>query len=354
MVPRRFVLFASVLSALTLSLWCSLAAAIDTPPALKDAQAKFYGFLLSIAQGQGVASTQRIVLNSTIVPLDVAPDTPYFNEEVFRLNADRTFTSAVGTIEPSTAVFQSARFSSQYRSVLNIAASQIDQNHPEIQNSLAELESQLSIATTALADKNVAFEVEWQKVATARNLDPNSKDPKVVNDYYAQRVTWFSQARYGDQIQVLSENIDRINSRIDATRRKVYSPAEQAVLDNLSTLSTAFNIARPWNAQTERSFKAQNTPLTDLILADPTKLPPAIFDSSPLILPVGDLMAFLSNQGTRAFNTSTFSSTLDSGSSSWVASGSGSLWGISLGGGGSGSSSFSHSVSKLNSFDVLV
>jgi tetratricopeptide (TPR) repeat protein len=333
-------------------LTCSSAFAADTPPALVDAQAKFYNFLLSIAQGQGVTSTQRLVINNTIVPLDIASDTPYFNEELFRLNADRTFNSAVGSIQSSTAVFQAARFSSQYRTVINLAAAQIDQNHPEITNSLNELASQLSTATVALSNKNAEFEDAWAKVAEKRHLDPNSSDPKVADAYYAQRVTFFAQARYADQIETYSEAIDMINAQIEATRRKVYTVAEQAVLDNLTGLSKAYNIVRPWNAQTERANRAQGTPLSDLILADATRLPPALYDSSPLIMPVGDLTSFLSKSGIRSFDTSSYSSHLDAGSSSWNAGGSASFFGISLGGGGAGSSSFSHSVTKMNSLDM--
>ncbi len=329
-----------------------LAWAVDAPSALADAEAKFYNFLVEIANGQGVTSSQRLVINSTIVPFDIAEDTPFYNEELFRQNSDRTFGGAIGSIQGSTAVFQAARFSSQYRAVLSVAAARIDQNHPEIRNSLEELFSQLSTATTKLVNKNNEIENAWIQVATARKLDPQSKDPKAVSDYYAQRVTFYAQARYADQVQTFSDDIDRINAQIQATRAKVYSPSEQAVLENVSNLSSAYNIYRPWNAQTERGYKDAGTPLTPLMLANPLVLPPSLFDSSPLVMPVGNLVAFLSASGVRAFDTSKYSSRLETGTDTWVASGSVGLFGISLGGGGSGSSSFSRSVSKLSTYDV--
>src|ERR1700679_1462357 len=63
------------------------------PPALVNAKAQFYNFLKTIASG--LANQQNIVLNSTILPFDIAADTPFYNEELFREYADRTFTGGV-------------------------------------------------------------------------------------------------------------------------------------------------------------------------------------------------------------------------------------------------------------------
>lgn len=320
--------------------------AVEVPTALADAKAKFYNFLLDIAKGQGISSSQRLVINSTIVPFDISADTPFYNEELFRQNADRTFTGAVGSIEGSTAVFQASRFAFQYRSVLNIAAAQIDQRHPEIANTLDELEAQLSAATSKLTAKNNEIEDAWAEVARRRNLDPTS------HEFHANRITFYAQARYGDQIQVFSDNIDRLNAQIYAARGRVYTPSELAVLENVGHLASSYNIIRPWNAQAERGYRESGTPLTPILLADERSLPPAIFDSSPLVMPVGDLVKFLSSVGLRGFDTKTQSSRLDAGSSSWAGSGGGSFFGISLGGGGGGSSTFSRSVSKMTSYDI--
>jgi hypothetical protein len=42
-------------------------------------------------------------------------------------------------MEGSSAAFLAARFSSQYRVVMNLVTSQIDQNHPEIKDTINEL-----------------------------------------------------------------------------------------------------------------------------------------------------------------------------------------------------------------------
>ena len=149
--------------------------AADVPPALADAQARFYSFLVDIANGQGVTSAQRLVINSTIIPFDIVSDTPFYNEELFRQDADRTSSGAVGSIEGSTVVSQAPRFRSQYRAVLTIAAAQIDQNHPEIRHSINELHNQLSAAITRLVNKNNEIENAWVQVAAARHLtDPTT------------------------------------------------------------------------------------------------------------------------------------------------------------------------------------
>src|SRR5256885_726324 len=120
----------------------------------------------------------------------------------------------------------------------------------------------------------------------------------------------------------------------------------------VGNLSRSYNVARPWTPNAERSFKNNGTPLTELILADPRKLPAALFDSSPLVFPVGDLIAFLSGSGVRAFDTKTQSYQLDASSSSWTASGGGSFLGWSIGGSSSGSSSMSRSISTLSSLSI--
>lgn len=316
------------------------------PPQLATAKAQLYNFIKLLAEGNGLGGSQRIVLNSTIIPFDLSAETPYFNEQMFRQYADRTFHGGTEALRESSPASQAERFSSQYRSILNLAAAQIDQHHPEIANSLAELDRQLTVASEQFNAKVLALEELWDRIAESRKLKPGTPD------FELQRITWMAQVRYGDQIQRYSENIDALGLKIDAARRKVYTPAEMAVLENLSVLSRAYNINRPWNAQTERSWKASGMPLNDILLSDFTRLPPALFDSAPLVMPIGDLTAFLAGKGKRTFDTMTASSTMDSGTDSWSASGGGSFMGWSLGGGGSGSSSFSKSMSKLNSIKI--
>lgn len=341
---RRFIV--SSASAVPLGILAGSARADDIPPALANAKAQFYNFLRAMAQDSGLAPQQNVVLNSTILPFDIAADTPFYNEELFRQYADRTFSGGVEKLQADSAAFLAARFSSQYRAVMNVATAQIDQNHPEIQNSMADLREQQRKATTALTTKLNQFDQEWGAIAVSRGLKPDTLD------YNMQYATWLGQVRFSDQIQSFTDDIDRINAQIDATRRRVYTTGEIAALDNLANLSQSYNIARPWTANVERSYMRQGTPLTELFLSDPRRVVPAMFDASPLVFPVGDLIAFLSGNGLRDFNTGTYSSQLDETARSWTASGGGGFLGWSFGAGGSGSSSWSRSISKMSSVDI--
>jgi hypothetical protein len=229
---------------------------------------------------------------------------------------------------------------------MNIVTAQIDQNHPEIEHSLEDLRARQDRATQALTDKINSLDEAWSVIAQHRGLQVDTVD------YEMQHATWAGQVRYSDQIQTYVDNLDRINAQMDATRRRVYKPSEIAALDNYGFLSTAYNVARPWTPNVERSFRASGTPLNEFILADPRKLVPAMFDSSPLVFPVGDLVSFLSAVGVRGFDTIHQESSLSTSSSSWLASGGASFLGWSIGGGGSGSSSMTRSSTKLSSIDI--
>jgi hypothetical protein len=348
MISRRRFLAASAAcsAALPLSGLFQFAYGQDMPQSLANAKAQFYLFLRSIVQAEGMTQAQNIVLNSTILPFDIAADTPFYNDELFREYADRTFLGGVEGLQANSAAFLAERFSSQYRAVMSIVTAQIDQNHPDIRNSLADLKAQQKQATIALTTELNDFDVEWSKIYTSRGLVVDTLE------YDMQHATWLGQVRYSDQIQTYTDDLDGINAQIDATRRKVYSPSEIAALDNYGNLSRAYNVARPWTANIERSYKSGGTPLTELMLADPRNWVPSMFDSSPLVFPVGDLIAFLSGQGLRSFDTMSASSHLDSTQTSWTASGGGSFLGWSVGGGGGGSSSITHSMSKLNSLSI--
>jgi len=345
---RRFMIAAGAgaCSVLSSHLFSKSAFADDMPPALAHAQAQFYLFLRAIAQAQGITSQQDLVLNSTIVPFDIAADTPFFNDELFREYADWTYIGGVEALKANSGAALSERFSSQYRVLLDLVTSQIDQNHPEIQNSLKDLTTQLTTATNALNTKLSQLDQAWNAIAISRGLTP---DTELYDEQYA---TWVVQVRYSDQVNTYSQQIDSINAQIDATRRKVYTTSEIAALDNYGNMALSYNVARPWTANVERSYQKDGTPLTELFLANPQNCVPAMFDSSPLVFPIGDLIAFLSGQGVRGFNTSTYSYTLSTSQSSWNASGGGSFLGWHLGGGGSGSSSISNSMTQLNSLAI--
>jgi uncharacterized membrane protein YgcG len=340
------VLFMTCSVAISLGILSPSAHGEDLPPAFLHAKAQFYLFLRDTAQATGITPQQNVVLNSTIMPFDIAEDTPFYNDELFREYVDRTFRGGVEGLQVNAGTFLSDRFSFKYRVVMEILTAQIDQNHPEIQMSLTDLKAQQASATNALLAKLIWFDQQWAPIAASRGLVTGSVE------YNLQYATWLGQLRYQDQIQSYIADLDAVNAHIDAVRRKVYSSSEIAALENYFQLSSAYNMARPWTANIERSFKRSGTPLTELILANPKNLVLSMFDSSPLVLPVGDLIAFLSAVGVHSLDTNTYDYHLDTASSSWNASGGGSFLGFSLGGGGSGSSTITHSVSRMTSLSI--
>jgi hypothetical protein len=107
-----------VLSASAASFLPNAAHANDLPSSLQHARDQFINYIISLAQAQGIAPTQQLVLNSLILPLDLSTDTPYYNDELFRLYADSTFSAGVQAIQRSTPASQAARFSFQYQTLV--------------------------------------------------------------------------------------------------------------------------------------------------------------------------------------------------------------------------------------------
>jgi hypothetical protein len=345
---RKFLLASSAFAALPVIsriVPIPTAFAGDPPAAIANAKAQFYNFLRQMVTG-AITNDQNIVLNSTIFPFDIADDTPFYNDEIFRAYGDRTFSGGVEGLQANAQAFFSARFSSQYRAVMNIVTAKIDRRHPEIANSLQELKTQLRISNEGLSNKINELDSQWQARATARGLVPETIE------YDMQFAAWSALIHYTDQLRIYSDEVEQILSAIDATRRGVYTPTEIAALDNQAYLGSEYNINRPWTANIERSLVRNGTPLTDLILANPRNFVPAMFDSSPLVLPIGDLRKFLTDKGERGFDTQTTSFELNESSRRWNASGGGSFLFWSASGGGSGSSSMSRSVSKMTSIGV--
>jgi hypothetical protein len=296
-------------------------------------------------------------MNSTIVPFDIAMDTPYYNEELYRLYADHTFRNSInGLIGNKNANFQPQRFSNQYKSLIRQAGSKIEQNHPEIEKQIRPLIVSADKARKELNKKISGFEDQWRMVATARGLDLTSKDPTAINEIYLQHVTWLNAMRYREAIGIYTDQIDSLNAQIDTIRRSVYSLSEQAILSNLNNLTESYYLPRPWNASTERSSKAAGFPLTDAYFADPRHVPGNLYDISLQILPVGDLTSFLTASGIRSFASTDSISTTTISDSRWGGGGGGgvSFFGLTIGGGAgaSGSSSYRHAVSTLNEFKV--
>lgn len=317
----------------------------DLPAPLADVQKQYYNFMRGLLLSPN-AGEPLLVLNNTITPFDADPNTPYFNQHLFRMYADQTFSSSASSFITPGAMNQSGRFSSLYRDVISIAASQVDQNHPEIAQVVTDLQSRRSAAQRAFNAKDQEFTEQWQQIAASRGLQEGTRE------YALNYLKWLEDVRYVDQMADYSTEIDRLNSQITAVRRSKYTTSEIALLDNLDALSSSFDIARPRYAQTELDQAASGERLTDIMLADPKRTPAALFDRSPLILPIADLRSFLTNEGSRTFDSSRESRQISSGSESWFASGGASFFGWQVGAGGSGSSSYRRDVENSVSLNI--
>ncbi|MCK1316807.1 hypothetical protein [Bradyrhizobium sp. 23] len=333
---REFVLTSAAAAAVSGLPW-SHAHADELPAALADFQQKYYNFLGSLVSSPNIKDP-LLVMNNTITPLDADPKTPYYNQELFRLYADQTFSSPTTSLIAPGAMNQSGRFSTIYRDTVGIAASQVDQDHPEIAQVVTDLQGRLTDAQKAFQEKDKQFNEQWADLSRSRGLQPGTRE------YTLNYLKWLEDVRYNDQMATYSTAIDRLNSQIRTVRRSKYTASQVALLDNVDALDSSFDIARPRYAQTELDQLEAGQRLTDLTLADPHQTPAALFDRSPLILPIADLKKFLTGTGGRSFDSTTQSAAISSGSSSWSGSGGASFFGWSVGGGGSGSSSYRKDV----------
>jgi hypothetical protein len=345
-VSLRKTLARALLTAVIL--WTPLAAfANDLPSTLDKARDQMLNYVYWVANSSGVAPTQRLILNNLILPLDLDNSTPYFNDELFRLYGDATFTGGIEQLQQSTPAGQAERFSFQYKVLVQQAGYEIDQNHPEIANSLTELNKQLDDASTALNKKITDLDASWSAIAAARGLKAGT------NQYTLEQITWQGQIHYRDQVSTLSKSVTKIISQINQVRRKVYTPSQRAVLDNIEWLSDAYEMARPWYAQVEIEQKEAGNPISSTMLNDAHTLNPGMFDIGPLILPQGNLASFLNApSGSFGLDTGHQSYDLTQEQSSWAASGGVSWGGWSIGASGGGSSSYSNEVKTLNSISV--
>jgi uncharacterized membrane protein YgcG len=314
----------------------------DSP--LPDALDMFYDFIIGVARQNGYQpGKDKMLVNNTITSFDIAQDTPYFNEELFRAFADRCFTDSPDTVGPAN---RTDRFSYNYDLVVKTAASRIDQKYPQIIARTRELETNLQTETDRLVARRSVIGRQWKDLCVASGID--TSDP----DYELKYVTFLSQIRYADQIDQYTKNINMILAAQDAVRRSAYSDIEQRLLDVVYALNITAAEGRPRRPNYERTVPGVN----ELSFSNPDKLDQHIFDVAPAAYPLGDLSAFLTRSGTRNLSIGKSFTGTYKHDQSWSGGGSGraSFFGISLGGGGgsSGSSSFTQTISKTNSIDI--
>ena len=161
-------------------------------------------------------------------------------------------------------------------------------------------------------------------------------------------LNFLESVRYADQVGSLSDEIDDLVGQIDSVRRSAYSADEQLILDNLSNLSKTSMISRPRRASFERTVPNVN----DLTFADPKVRVEALCDISAPIYPLGDLVKFLNSTGSRDIEITKTSTVTTQHDSQWSAGGSVRYGFFSIGGGGSGSSSYKSEVTKSNSIKL--
>jgi len=303
----------------------------DSP--LDKALDVYFSWLVSIANsGAQMSSNQKLLLNNTITPFDISQDTPYYNEGLFRNFADRVFMGSPQGIGPAN---RADRFSLHYGRLISQAASRIDRKYSAISTELTAIRNEISTKTTELSNLIVKIEADWNRIGVPKE-DPN---------YELKYLNFLESVRYADQVGSLSDEIDDLIGQMDSVRRSAYSTDEQLILDNLSHLNKTSMIARPRRASFERTVSNVN----DLTFADPKVRVDALCDISAPIYPLGDLIKFLKSTGSRDIEITKTSTVTTQHDSQWSAGGSARYGFFSIGGGGSGSSSYRSEITKSNS-----
>lgn len=312
----------------------------DSP--LTQALDIYYDDLIKLCKQNGYADKDKMLMNNTITSFDIAADTPFYNEEIYRAFADRVFKTSPDDLGTT---FRADRFSKHYQQLIFVAASHIDQQYEKIVPRVTELQQKLDDQTTKLTEKIATINGQWADLAKKLGLTQDT------NDYELRYVNYLEQIRYADQIDQYSKNIDMIDGSIDAVRRSAYSATEQVILDNLAELSSTKMISRPVRPNFERTTKD----VTELMFANPSYRS-GMFDVSPYTLPLGDLTAFLKNSGPRDIAISKEHREVQQHDKSWSGGGGGSFsfFGIGVGGsaGGSGSSSYVKQMKATNGIAI--
>ncbi|MBL8311211.1 MAG: hypothetical protein JNL19_12355 [Burkholderiales bacterium] len=310
----------------------------DSP--LANALNVYYDSLVKICQPQGLANDQKLLLCNTITPFPIAEDTPYYSQGVFRNYVDRVFAG-----EPSNAVgpaSRAERFSFLYSDLVGIANSKIEQSHPEVAVALRKKRDELTVQRKELVQFLGDVRKQWSQ-------QPEAALPPTDARYMLGYITFLNNIQYESQLQTYRDPVSDTLSEMNAIRRGVYKPWEQAVLDAFEALSEDSSESRPLQPTFERSWAAAGRPpLTDLDFSTPIFRSPTLFDVTPGIYPTSDLSAFLRNQGTRRIDISSSSQYQHTHDSAWGASGSASYMFFSVGGSGGGSSHFAQDIRKSN------
>lgn len=310
----------------------------DSP--LPDALNIYYSSLRALCAANGFnGNDDRLVLDNTITSFDIAQDTPYFNEGLFRRFADRVYTVGSEDVVPAS---QADRFSYIYDNLLRSVAVQIDQRHPEIIPKIEELRGLLDKETKAFSETMKVIENNWSEIAERRKLDKEANP----SDYMIQQVKYYEDVRYPDRIKEHSSRITDWVMRIEQVRRAAYTPAETLFLNTVAEMAETKKIARPLRPTFEKTTQGANS---DLFYADRTKTPEALCDISLPIYPLGDLVKFITDTGEREpINIQKGTSFTHKHDESWSGGGKASIpifnVGIGFGGGASGSSSFIKNV----------
>lgn len=306
----------------------------DSP--LDKALDVYYSFLLKVANsGAALPSDQKLLVNNTITPFDIAQDTPYYNEGLFRNFADRVFKGSPQAIGPAN---RADRFSKHYGVLISQAASRIDRKYSAIATELVAIRNELNTQTTALASLIVKIQRDWNSIGVKED-DPN---------YDLRFLNFLESIRYADQVGSYSDQIDDLIGQMDAVRRSAYSADEQLILDNLAYLSKTSMLSRPRRPSFERSVPN----VTELTFADPQVRVEALCDISPPIYPLGDLVKFLKTPGYKDLEITKASTATEQHDKSWAAGGSASYSFFSIGGSGSGSSSHKSEIKSTNSIHL--
>ena len=298
----------------------------------------FYAYLQ--LRASGIKLGEALALGNTITPFDIDKLTPFYNEALFGIYADRVVTSE--GIDDG-AINAADRYSKHYENVVLGLSDQIDQRHPEIIPKITELRIAVKKLQGEIAAAKIDAVKNWTTFSQGAGFKP--EDP----DYELKYLKHMEDIHYFEQIKELSESLDHYFSRIDQVRRALYTSIERPVIQSLHYLRWALKLVRPKRPQQERT---SNPAMTELTLANPDTRVESLYHITPSILPVGDLIAFLSGESTNLFEVSSLDQKNDKRVNDWGVNGGANFGFFSIGGGGGGGGTHYDSMKAVRKVSV--
>lgn len=229
----------------------------------------------------GERADQPLLLNNTITTFDINEEAPFYTQGIFRLFADRQYN--VSPLDLGTAI-QADRFSRRYEDVIEIASTQIDASlDGETAQKIQNYSKEIRRVQKDILQFEIKVNKDWAKIAESENLKPGD------TRYNLRQLNFLESIFYADVKKEFESEIQSYRIAINKLRSSAYSPAQQKLIRSFNELAETYKIARPWEANFEKTVPNVNV----LTFADPKVRVQSLCDVSPKTFPAGvDLVKF--------------------------------------------------------------